>query len=127
MKKTAIPILHQTGLIRRLDRRSAGSSVLALNYHCVDPVVFRSHARLLAARAQMVDPANIDHEVSRAEVANRPRVVLTFDDGYASFVHRIHPILEQYGMRAIWFVSTDFLGSTEGYWFDRVRVAIESS
>lgn len=127
MKKTVIPVLHRTGLTRRLDRQSAGSSVLALNYHCVDPIVFRSHAKFLSTRVQMVDPADIDHEVSRAEVANRPRVVLTFDDGYANFVHRIHPILEQYGMQAIWFVPTDFFGSAEGYWFDRVRVAIKFS
>ena len=125
MKRTAIPILHQTGLIRRLDRRSAGSSVLALNYHCVDPIVFRSHAKLLATRAQMVDPADINHAVSRVEAAGRPRVVLTFDDGYANFVHQIHPILEQYGMEAIWFVPTAFLGSREVYWFDRVGVAIK--
>lgn len=127
MKRTVIPALHRTGLIRQLERRYASSSVLALNYHCIDPVVFRSHARFLAARSQVVDPADIGDEVSRAEVANRPRVVLTFDDGYANFVHEIHPILEQYGLPAIWFVPTDFLGSTEGYWFDRVRIAIESS
>ena len=125
MKKTAIPVLHQTGLIRQLDRRSAGSSVLALNYHCVDPIVFRSHAKLLATRAQMVDPADINHAVSRVEAAGRPRVVLTFDDGYANFVHQIHPILEQYGMEAIWFVPTAFLGSREVYWFDREGVAIK--
>ena len=127
MKRTVLPVLHQTGLLQRFDHRNADSSVLALNYHCVDPTIFESHARLFAERAHVVDPANIDHEVSRAQVTKRPRVALTFDDGYASFVHRIHPILERYGLPAIWFVPTDFLGSTEGYWFDRVRTAIETS
>lgn len=119
--------MHRTGLLQQLDRRSPSYAVLALNYHCVEPTVFESHARFLIERAEVIDPADLENQLSTGNEPGRPRVVLTFDDGYASFVHCIHPILEKYGLPALWFVPTDYIGSTEGFWFDRVRLAVVSS
>ena len=126
-KRTVIPAMYRTGLLLQLDRRSANCAVLALNYHCVEPTVFESHARFLIERAEVIDPADLENQVSMGKATGKPRVVLTFDDGYASFVHRIHPILEQYRLPALWFVPTDYIGSTKGFWFDRVRLAVASS
>ncbi|HEX5355990.1 MAG TPA: polysaccharide deacetylase family protein [Aquabacterium sp.] len=38
-------------------------------------------------------------------------VVITVDDGYASFYHQAYPLLRQYGMPATLFVYTDFIGA----------------
>jgi peptidoglycan/xylan/chitin deacetylase (PgdA/CDA1 family) len=43
----------------------------------------------------------------------RPRVAITFDDGYASTAELALPILQKLGMRGTVFVPTDFMG-TEG-------------
>ena len=126
-KRTVVPVMHRTGLLKQLDRRSANCAVLALNYHCVEPTIFESHARYLTERAEVIDPGDLEKQVLTGNAPGRQRVVLTFDDGYASFVHRIHPILEQYGLPALWFVPTDYIGSTKGFWFDRVRLAVVCS
>lgn len=41
-------------------------------------------------------------------------VVITVDDGYASFYHQAYPLLKQYGMPATLFVYTDFIGAGDG-------------
>ncbi|MBI5924756.1 MAG: polysaccharide deacetylase family protein [Aquabacterium sp.] len=38
-------------------------------------------------------------------------VVITADDGYASFYHQAYPLLQQYGAPATLFVYTDFIGA----------------
>lgn len=38
-------------------------------------------------------------------------VVITADDGYASFYHHAFPLLKQYGLPATLFVYTDFIGA----------------
>src|SRR5947209_13804809 len=40
----------------------------------------------------------------------RKSVLLTFDDGYKSFVHYARPILKDYGFGATLFVYSDFIG-----------------
>ena len=44
----------------------------------------------------------------------RESVVLTFDDGGVSFITIIAPILEKYGFRGIFYISTKYIG-TEGF------------
>lgn len=41
-------------------------------------------------------------------------VVITVDDGYASFYHQAYPLLKQYSMPATLFVYTDFIGAGDG-------------
>lgn len=55
-------------------------------------------------------------EVGRFEeqvrsLANREKVVFTFDDGGVSFLTVAAPILEKYGLRGIFFISTKYLGT----------------
>lgn len=40
-------------------------------------------------------------------------VVITADDGYASFYHHAFPLLKQYGLPATLFVYTDFIGASD--------------
>lgn len=47
-----------------------------------------------------------------------PSVAVTFDDGYADNFHNALPILEEYGIPATFFVSTEHLGTDELFWWD---------
>lgn len=46
-------------------------------------------------------------------------VTITFDDGYWGNATIAAPILERYGLRACFFVTTDFIGTNHMPWWDR--------
>jgi peptidoglycan/xylan/chitin deacetylase (PgdA/CDA1 family) len=46
----------------------------------------------------------------------RDKVALTFDDGYEDNYNVVFPILEEKGLKATFFVSTDFIGSGRPQW-----------
>lgn len=49
-------------------------------------------------------------------------IALTFDDGYVSAYQNAVPILQQYGLRATFYVPTSFISQTEEYMnWDQVR------
>ncbi len=54
---------------------------------------------------------------------NRPIVALTFDDGYADNAEIVAPILEKYGVRGTFFVTSGFVAEREAMWFDRAAAA----
>jgi peptidoglycan/xylan/chitin deacetylase (PgdA/CDA1 family) len=45
----------------------------------------------------------------------RRRVLLTFDDGYESFLTQAYPILRRYGLAATVFLVTDYIGVRNGF------------
>lgn len=52
------------------------------------------------------------------------RVVVTFDDGYASVYRLAFPILRALALPATVFVPTDFITGRQTLWWDRLRTAI---
>jgi peptidoglycan/xylan/chitin deacetylase (PgdA/CDA1 family) len=46
-------------------------------------------------------------------------LIITFDDGYQGNATVAAPILERYGVRAVFFVTTQFIGSDYIPWWDR--------
>lgn len=76
----------------------------------VAPATFRKHVAALAeAGWRTAGLAELAAFLAGAEVPART-CVLTFDDGYLdNFVHA-HPILAEFGMRAVLFVVTAWLG-----------------
>ena len=53
----------------------------------------------------------------------KPRVLLTFDDGYASNLKRALPILREFDLQALVFVSTAFADG-ELLWFQKLDLAL---
>jgi peptidoglycan/xylan/chitin deacetylase (PgdA/CDA1 family) len=51
----------------------------------------------------------------------RPRLALTFDDGYADNLHHALPVLEAHGTPATVFVSTGQVGSEREFWWDELE------
>lgn len=92
---------------------------LVLCYHAVgdaakrlsvSPERLERQLRGLARRGYIPDLAS---NVVRSD-ASRPRVVITFDDGYRSVWKQAAPVLRRLGTAATMFVTTEFVGRTVG-------------
>jgi peptidoglycan/xylan/chitin deacetylase (PgdA/CDA1 family) len=101
--------------------------VVVLGYHrvtalpsdpnslAVAPDNFRVHMEYLKQNFQIV---RFDEDWSRVR---KPAVVVTFDDGYADNMFEALPILEDIGVPATFFISTDNLETGSGFWWDELE------
>lgn len=81
---------------------------------CVSPEHFIEHLEVLARRCSVVTLDGL-----RAKTP-RPRVVVTFDDGYADNFEVALPILEAAGLPFIVYVTSGLIGDHRGLWWDRL-------
>jgi peptidoglycan/xylan/chitin deacetylase (PgdA/CDA1 family) len=129
----ALPALRKVPRVRRLLARS----VIVLGYHDlrapgdvdswlrVDVTVFREHLRLLSSIGTFIGPMQFK---KIGELPGQgPRVMLTFDDGYLNWLRLGVPVLEEFGIPALFFVSSENLVSRRPYWFDRVILAVQGT
>ena len=72
---------------------------------------FESKLRFLKCRTNVV---TLDDFLTGRLVVSRMNVVITFDDGYKSWVTHAIPLLQQYGLPATFFVSSGFVGLSKG-------------
>ncbi len=100
-------------MLRPLAVQSA-QRTLILNYHSVRPSklffnstsveVFEQHLDWLAAHCEVVDFLDLC-----APATTKPRVAIAFDDGFLDNLEYAVPLLQKYGLKATFFVSTGFL------------------
>ncbi len=87
--------------------------------------MFRELVRWIAAHARVAPVgealAALDADRAPASGASRerPSVAITFDDGYADNARHAAPVLEEFGVRASFYVTTRFVETGELLWFDR--------
>lgn len=135
-----------SGLLRHFEARMR-TGLTVLMYHRILPAercaryplrslampceAFREQVRWLAERCDVL-PLGEALEKNREALdksraaSTRPLVAITFDDGYADNAQLAAPILEEAGLRATFFVVTDFIASREPLWFDRAVLAFEA-
>lgn len=107
-------------------RREEGQSDTLLDLSLHEPVHrFRQLCAHLASHYEVVRP---EQAVALAIGTQRstpakPQAVLTFDDGYASNLHLALPILREFRLPAIVFVSTHFIDG-EWLWFQKLDAAL---
>ncbi len=53
----------------------------------------------------------------------KPRAVITFDDGYANNYQYAYPILQEFELPATIFITTGMIGSNKLFWWDKVHLA----
>ena len=58
--------------------------------------------------------------------SRRPRVVVTFDDGYRDNLANALPIAESKGVPMTVFVTSGILGNHHGFWWDRLGTLLRS-
>jgi peptidoglycan/xylan/chitin deacetylase (PgdA/CDA1 family) len=85
---------------------------------CVTPDRFRAHLEELSRVAKF---STLD-EIT--EPCGRPRVVVTFDDGYGDNLWHALPVAQAVGAPFTVFVISGQLGSREGYWWDRMAAVL---
>jgi peptidoglycan/xylan/chitin deacetylase (PgdA/CDA1 family) len=79
---------------------------------------FREHLEVMRRHADVVPLAEV---LARS---TRPRVVVTFDDGYADNLYIAEPILVRAGVPATVFVTAGVIESERGFWQDRLAALI---
>lgn len=91
---------------------SRGDRLRVLLYHDVGPSerrTFSHQLRWLAQRWNFVTPQQFADMVAGVVPIRGPNLLLTFDDGYASNRAVAEVILEPLGIRALFFVVSDFM------------------
>jgi len=88
------------------------------------PEVFAAHLRFF--RRYFV-PVTLDM-VREARAGGEPLpqnpLLVTFDDGYLDNYTRATPLLQRFGIRAVFFVATDYLSARRLFWWDRIALVI---
>lgn len=82
----------------------------------VHPDRFAAHLDVLAQRAEVVPLSRI-----RDRVRGRPRVAVTFDDGYLDNVETAAPMLAARGVPATCFVTGWALDADREFWWDELE------
>jgi peptidoglycan/xylan/chitin deacetylase (PgdA/CDA1 family) len=84
----------------------------------------------LAFLCRWFHPVGIDELlafVSSAKPLPKDPVLVTFDDGYRDNHDVAFPILARHGVRATFFVATDYVERRRPFWWDRVSLLIKRS
>ena len=76
--------------------------------------------------AQYCTPLGIDDLIAALDGAPLPSnpVMVTFDDGYRTCHDIALPILRSVGVRATFFVSTQFISERRLYWWERIALVL---
>ena len=108
-------------------RNGAPNGAVVLMYHrvvatdrdphaiSVQPHHFGEHLEVLRGLAEVVPVASLHTR------ADRPRVAITFDDGYADNLDIAHPMLAEAGAPATVFVATDGMQGSGEFWWDELE------
>ena len=91
-----------------------------LSYLCVHPKNFAAH---LEEIARWREPSTLS-DVRKP--SRRPRVVVTFDDGYRDNLSVALPIAEAKGIPITVFVTSGMIGDTNGFWWDRLGALLRA-
>ncbi|MEG9434433.1 polysaccharide deacetylase family protein [Terriglobus sp. ADX1] len=126
--------LNASGALKRARNKiGASSATLVLTLHRIIPddaiascrsprgmvlreSAFHSLLSYLNEHATCVKPEDIDRQEGSSP---RPRVLITFDDGWLDNFAIAAPILAEFGMSACFFAVTGYVGHSQPFWPER--------
>ena len=85
--------------------------------------------RQIATVAKYFTPVGVDDVVrflDGAPLVKNP-ILVTFDDGYRDNYEVAMPILKKHGVRAVFFIATEYINRRRLFWWDRIAYAIKKS
>ncbi len=125
------------GVVRLLEARMR-RGVTILTYHRVLPdeqcddypllslampvSAFRDQVKWLSAHCSVMPVVKAIDRLAGGETSALARVCLTFDDGYRDNYEVVASVLDEYGLRATFFVTVDAIGLDQMLWFDRAAI-----
>lgn len=126
-------------LVSLLERVAVQPSLIVIVYHRVSrpedcaydravieatPEMFDEQMAMLKRRHVVVGKDELGAIVAGHEKLRHPRVAITFDDGYRDNYSVAYPILRSHGLPGLFFLATQFVGSCELVWWDRIAFAV---
>ena len=108
---------------------ASGNYGLVLMYHrivsidvdpwdlCVSPERFDEQLEYISRN---MTPSTLS-EVQQNLPCDRPRIAVTFDDGYADNLYNALPLLEQHQVPANIFIVSNAIESTAEFWWDELE------
>jgi len=137
IKKMFSHIAKQSGMLSNNIKKGAKSSTLILMYHrvvypeetgqlleqgmYVTPKTFESHILFLKEYFKITSLKEFVSQYKADLISISPsRCVLTFDDGWSDCYTNVFPLLKKYQVPATVFLPTDFIGSGNWFWTDRL-------
>lgn len=88
----------------------------------VDPSTFGRHIRFLKDNFNIISLADVSRigDLNNNVGNNKSFCVLTFDDGWNDFYENAYPVLKSNNVSATVFLSTDFIGTKEQFWTEKL-------
>ncbi|WP_170480121.1 polysaccharide deacetylase family protein [Ruegeria arenilitoris] len=137
LKQTAISVLSGGPVYLALRTYALRKNpTLILCYHTLGPdneimdawtvaraSQFRQHIRFLRQHFKIV---GLDQALNPEYKEDKPRAVLTFDDGDIGLFTHLLPIIEAKGLPVTLYVATEQIETGKAYWFDRIMNALQA-
>ena len=87
----------------------------------VKPDTFRIHLEFLKSSFCVVPLSSLlENKLKDSSPDGKPYCILTFDDGWYDFYQHAYPVLKKYRLPATVFLPTDFIGTDNSFWTDRI-------
>lgn len=112
-------LLQRGGVILMLHRVLEDDARAALPHRASLCVGAGAFEHLLLWLRRHFDYVPLGELLDAPSIANgRPRLALTFDDGWRDNFTHAFPLLKKHGVPASIFLSTDFIGSDRNFWWE---------
>ena len=137
-KKAFLSYLICSPLIYPIAKRlSSGSLLRILAYHKVmdineaiypfdeevisaSKMAFDKQMTFVSRNYNVITFRDMDASLKKRQSLPERPLIITFDDGYADNYYNAFPVLKRYGLRAVFFISTDYMGGNKPFWFETI-------
>jgi len=99
----------------------------SLSQLLVSEDTFKRQMEHLSKRCEIISLDTFVCFIQRGIELPSNSVVITFDDGYRDNYTVAYPILREYGISATFFLTTDYIGTDQVFWWDRVACLLNKA
>jgi peptidoglycan/xylan/chitin deacetylase (PgdA/CDA1 family) len=94
---------------------------VVLAYHHAEADGLRAHLQYLRRRFDVIGLESlVSGKATGRRASRRPRIALTFDDGYRDAYTDALPVLQAEGLPATVFLVTEYIGTGRRFWWDQL-------
>lgn len=118
--RRAVRVLCYHGVVRRPDARAgdAGRNTIGIDE-------FAYHLGVLRRVCHPISAAEWIDALDRGTRVPERAVLVTFDDGYRNNLTNAAPLLEAYGIPALFCISTGYIGGHDRLWTQEISLRVE--